>query len=203
MFIVLPAGPFIGAHLRTHSLDSDNRHQVDLAVCLPSCGICMVRVVIAGRAKSGNGVFPALSGVRMPAQERSLRASGDAEEGTNRGRGQTGLCGYRGGENREGGGGTFVRKRRGRRTPQARSSRRRAPPACTLSPVQGVANRTPTEHLPSMGRPAPIILLSVCASCDFQALLCVRLLCISGCFGKMGRNGLGAAQIKPPHPAGA
>ena len=118
-------------------------------------------------------------------------------EGTNLRRGQTGLWGYLGDENRGGGGGgggvTFVRKRRGRRTPPAR----------TLSPVQVVAYRRPTEYLPSMGRPASYLTLSVCASCDFQAILCVRLSCISGYFGKMGRNGLGAAQIKPPHPPGA
>ena len=39
--------------------------------------------------------------------------------------------------------------------------------------------------------------LSVCECCDLQAFLCVRLSCISGYFGKMGRIGLGAAQIEP------
>ena len=37
------------------------------------------RVDIAGRAKSGDGVFPGLPGVPTPTQERSLPASGDAK----------------------------------------------------------------------------------------------------------------------------
>ena len=171
-----------------------------MPLCLLSCGIRMVRVDIAGRAQSGDGVFLGLSGARTATYGVVAPGKGRCGGGTSRGRGQTGLWGYLGDENR---GGTFVRKRRGRRTPRARSSRRRTPPARTLSQVQVVAYRTPNEYLPSMGRPVSYFTLSVCASCDFQALLCVRLSCISGCFGKMGRNGLGAAQIKPPHPAGA
>ena len=63
----------------------------------------MVRVDIAGRAQSGDGVFLATVGGVHGYQERSLRASGDAEEGTSRRRGQTGLWGYLGDENRGGG----------------------------------------------------------------------------------------------------
>ena len=50
----------------------------------------MVRVDIAGRAQSGDGVFLATVGRARGYQERSLRASGDAEseraeEGVRRG----------------------------------------------------------------------------------------------------------------------
>ena len=70
----------------------------------------MVRVDIAGRAKSANGTFLGMSGARTPAQERSLRAGGDAKkgerawEGVRRGCGVIYVTKIGGGG---GGGGTF------------------------------------------------------------------------------------------------